>query len=463
MNRLRRLSARLPAPLAALGIALPLASLSAVAPAQNAAPEKPGTAQNSGAAQDAIEQELLKTRAEELEKARAERLRASEAEKKLLLEIEAIGADRRKLNALLIAAAAKTREAEERLAQIETRLAPLEEHESALRDSLHERRGEIAEILAAMQRAGLRPPPALLVSPEDAMKSVRSAIALGAMVPQMRERAEKLAKELSMLAQLRRGIDQERAKLAAELEKFATDRQRVARLVEERQKAQTDAETSLANERGIAADMARNVDNLTDLVARLEQGVASVQRAARAALQTTEDHAKENQKGARRPDFDAFKDPGRLTPAIAFANARGLLPMPVNGVKIRNFGAPDRAGGHERGISIATRAGAQITSPSDGWVVYAGAFRSYGQVLILNAGDGYHIVLAGMDRISVNIGQFVLTGEPVASMGSGATQVAATGSIGTRQPVLYIEFRKDGTPVDPGPWWAKGESEKVRG
>lgn len=459
MNRLRHLSARLPAPpLAALGIALPLIGLAASAPAQNAAPEKPGSAQNSGVAQDTIEQELLKTRAEELEKARAERQRASEAEKKLLLEIEAIGADRRKLNALLIAAAAKTREAEEHLAQIETRLAPLEEHESALRDSLHERRGEIAEILAAMQRAGLRPPPALLVSPEDAMKSVRSAIALGAMVPQMRERAERLAKELSMLAELHRGIDQERAKLAAELEKFTTDRQRMARLIEERQKAQTDAETSLANERGIAADMARNVDNLTELVARLEQGVASVQRAARAALQANEDH-----KGARRPDLDAFKDPGRLTPAIAFANARGLLPMPVNGVKIRNFGAPDRAGGHERGISIATRAGAQITSPSDGWVVYAGAFRSYGQVLILNAGDGYHIVLAGMDRISVNIGQFVLTGEPVAAMGSGATQVAATGSIGTRQPVLYIEFRKDGTPVDPGPWWAKGESEKVRG
>jgi septal ring factor EnvC (AmiA/AmiB activator) len=96
-------------------------------------------------------------------------------------------------------------------------------------------------------------------------------------------------------------------------------------------------------------------------------------------------------------------------------------------------------------------------------VVYAGPFRSYGQLLILNAGDGYHVVLAGMERISVDIGQFVLTGEPVAVMGSGLTQVAAAASVGTSQPVLYVEFRKDGTPVDPGPWWAKNESEKVRG
>jgi septal ring factor EnvC (AmiA/AmiB activator) len=140
-----------------------------------------------------------------------------------------------------------------------------------------------------------------------------------------------------------------------------------------------------------------------------------------------------------------------------------MLPLPVNGVKIRNFGATDRFGSSERGISIATRAGAQVTSPSDGWVVYSGPFRSYGQLLILNAGGGYHIVLAGMERISVDIGQFVLTGEPVAVMGSGTAQVAAAVPVGTSQPVLYVEFRKDGTPVDPGPWWAKSESEKVRG
>jgi len=125
-------------------------------------------------------------------------------------------------------------------------------------------------------------------------------------------------------------------------------------------------------------------------------------------------------------------------------------------------------GGSEKGTSIATRPGAQVIAPSDGWVVYAAPYRSYGQLLILNVGGGYHVLLAGMERITVAPGQFVLTGEPVAVMGSG-TQVASVSTvgspsvIGSPQPVLYIELRKDGTPVESGPWWAATENEKVRG
>ena len=131
-------------------------------------------------------------------------------------------------------------------------------------------------------------------------------------------------------------------------------------------------------------------------------------------------------------------------------------------MRVREFGSPDNVGGTEKGLSIATRAGAQVTAPCDGWVVYAGPFRSYGQLLILNAGGGYHVLIAGMERISVDLGQFVLTGEPVASMGSGPPAATAV-TPGSNQPVLYVEFRKDGSPVDPSPWWAASEGEKVRG
>jgi murein hydrolase activator len=92
----------------------------------------------------------------------------------------------------------------------------------------------------------------------------------------------------------------------------------------------------------------------------------------------------------------------------------------------------------------------------------AGSFGNYGQLLILNAGGGYHVLLAGMERISVDLGQFVVTGEPVAVMGGGAQSAVAKAG-GANQPVLYVEFRKDGIPVDPGPWWAANEGQKVRG
>jgi septal ring factor EnvC (AmiA/AmiB activator) len=111
-------------------------------------------------------------------------------------------------------------------------------------------------------------------------------------------------------------------------------------------------------------------------------------------------------------------------------------------------------------MSVATRPGAQVTAPCDGWVVYAAPYRSYGQLLILNAGGGYHVVLAGVETYSVEVGQFVLTGEPIAVMGNGP-QVASAIVAGSTQPVLYIEFRKDGTPIDPAPWWAMTGNEKV--
>lgn len=405
--------------------------------------------------------DILKARGQELVAIRAEQQRAAETEARLRSEIEALGTDRRKLNTDLIGTAARIREVETRLSATEARVAPLQAQEQDLRRSLSDRRGTISEILAALQRMGRRPPPALLVSPEDAAKSLRSAIMLGAFVPELRDRAERLSADLSALQKLRTDIASESSKLSDDLKALSDDQQRMTLLVAERQKQQAETEKALEQSRAQAGTLARQVESLTDLVARLEQGLDNAARAARKVPEP--DH-----KGATRPSLAALTDPGRMSPAITFSSARAMLPMPVNGVKVRDFGAADGLGGTERGISVATRPGAQVTSPCDGWVVYAGPFRSYGQLLILNAGGGYHVVLAGMDRISVDIGQFILTGEPVAVMGSGTTQVATASSIetrqvGTSQPVLYVEFRKDGTPVDSGPWWVKKESEKVRG
>jgi septal ring factor EnvC (AmiA/AmiB activator) len=291
----------------------------------------------------------------------------------------------------------------------------------------------------------------LIASPEDALQSVRTAMLLGAVLPEMRHEVEALANDLSGLLKVRKEIAAERDRLKGEVASLGNERTRMTALVDARQKQQAEREKALDAERARASELARQVDNLKDLIAKLEQGLDPATRAAREAARSD-----------ARPAMAALHDPGRLAPAVAFASLRGRVPIPVNGVKLTEFGAPDGTGGAEKGVSIATRAGAQVTAPADGWVVYAGPFRSYGQLLILNAGNGYHLLLAGMDRISVDLGQFVLTGEPVAVMGNGS-HIAAILATGSSQPVLYIEFRKDGIPVDPGPWWAAGEGEKVRG
>jgi septal ring factor EnvC (AmiA/AmiB activator) len=401
--------------------------------------------------------DTIKQREQELEATRAQQRSAAELQQKLKAEIAAIGQDRSKLNAQLIDIAAQVRTVETRIDDAEARLRPLDVREKQIRSSLDSRRADVVEVLAALQRAGRRTPPALLVRPEDALQSLRTAILLGAVVPELRARAESLAKDLAELVALRKAIGSERDRLSADRDKLRDDQTRLAALVDERQHKQSGAEKDLEAEGARALVLSKQVDSLQGLIGKMEQDLKSAAKAAAAASQQGTPGMADG-----KPNLGGLKNPARLSPAVAFASAKGLLALPVNGVKIREFGGSDGAGGAEKGISLATRAGAQVTTPCDGWVVYAGPFRSYGQLLILNAGGGYHVLIAGMGRISVNIGQFVLTGEPVATMGT-TSQVASILAANASQPVLYIEFRKDGTPIDPGPWWAANEGEKVRG
>jgi septal ring factor EnvC (AmiA/AmiB activator) len=401
--------------------------------------------------------DAINQREQELEATRAQQKNAAELQERLKADIAAIGQDRSNLNQQLIDIAAQVRGIETRIGDAEARLRPLDSREQQIRGSLDSRRAEIVEVLAALQRAGRHTPPALLVRPEDALQSLRTAILLGSVVPELRARAEKLAGDLGELITLRKNIATERDRLAIDRDKLKNDQIRLAALVEERQRQQNSVEKDMEAEGARAIALSRQVDSLQGLIAKMEQDLKSAAKAAEtASLQGAPATV------SAQPTLGALKNPARSSPAIAFASAKGLFAMPVNGIRIRQFGGSDGLGGVQKGISLATRAGAQVTTPCDGWVVYAGPFRSYGQLLILNAGGGYHVLIAGMERISVNIGQFVLTGEPVATMGT-TSQVASILATSASQPVLYVEFRKDGTPIDPGPWWAANEGEKVRG
>jgi septal ring factor EnvC (AmiA/AmiB activator) len=424
-----------------------------------AASLSPAVAQSAAPAQQAtaISPDAIKQREEELEATREQQRKAAELQQKLKADIAAIGQDRSKLNQQLIEIATQVRNVETRIGESEVELRPLDSREQAVRASLDSRRTEIVEVLAALQRAGRRTPPALLVRPEDALQSLRTAMLLGSVVPELRGRAEKLAGDLGELVNLRQRIATKRDDLARNRDKLRDDSVRLAALVEERQRKQSAIEKDVEAEGARAINLSKQVEGLQGLITKMEQDLKS---AAKAAATATLQGAPAAPGG--KPNLGALKDPARLSPAIAFASARGVFAFPVNGRKIREFGGSDGSGGVEKGISLTTKAGAQVTTPCDGWVVYAGPFRSYGQLLILNAGGGYHVLIAGMERISVNIGQFVLTGEPVATMGT-TSQVASILATTASQPVLYVEFRKDGTPIDSGPWWAANEGEKVRG
>ena len=410
----------------------------------------------------ATEKKREEKRAREAElKAIEERLAGNaDARVKLEAEIAGIRADRTKLNQALLDTTARTQAAEGRIAGLEQRLSLLQTSETAIRRSLESRRGLIGEVLAALQRIGRRPPPAVLVRPEDILEAVRASMLLGAVVPDLRQEITILGTDLAELVRLREAIAEERKSIAGEMEGLAGERRRLASLIEARRAREASAAQDIEAQRAAGGELAAQAKTLRDLVERIEKDISTANRAAEAARRALE---AETQEQRQRMAQLAFRDPARLAPKEAFQELRGMLPLPVAGSQLRGFGAADEVGAATRGISLSTRANAVVSSPSDGWVVYAGPFRSFGQLLILNAGNGYYILLAGMQRIDVSLNQFVLAGEPVAVMGETAEAAATNVGAGTGEPILYIEFRKDGVSIDPTPWWTKSQGEKVRG
>jgi septal ring factor EnvC (AmiA/AmiB activator) len=365
-----------------------------------------------------------------------------EKETKLKAEIDKIKGDRKQLAQDLVETAARMRALETKLSANEKRLEPLDLREAQIKKSLHDRRALLSDVLGALQRIGVHPPPTFLIKPEDALESVRSAILLGAIIPELRGQAEKLVADLGELSRVRRDIAVERDTLAQNRAALNDEQRRVSVLIEERQRQQSENEKALESVRTRAQALANEVINVQDLVNRMEREIAS-------------NEARESRTNS--PDL------GQIALALPFSQSKGKLPLPIAGTKLHAFGAPNDAGGTEKGLSLVTRPNAEVVAPCPGRIVFAGNFRNYGQLLIINAGGGYHILLAGMERITVDLGQFVLTGEPVAVMGS-ASRVAAVSAFGSSDPVLYVEFRKDGNSIDPSPWWATTtEDEKVRG
>ncbi|MEH3145521.1 MAG: peptidoglycan DD-metalloendopeptidase family protein [Methylobacterium frigidaeris] len=430
-------------------------------PPAGAEAAKAEAAKAEAAKPDPIEQARAEKerRAESLRALEAAMSESAEIRARLEREVADLRGDRARLNQALLDAARKAQEAEGRISALEGRLQTMTAGEAGIRRSLQARRAVIAEVLAALQRMGRRPPPAVLVQPEDVLAAIRTSMLLGAVVPELQGEAQTLAGDLAELVRLRGLIAADQEALRGDIRGWADEQQRLSALVSARQSRIGEAESGITAERDRASGLASQARTLKDLVDRLDGELSSARRAAEEARRAAEAESRETREKFAAA---ALRDPARLAPKMPFLQARGLVPRPASGEIVRTFGSPDGNGGVTRGISLATRPRAVVSSPADGWVAYAGAFRSYGRLLIINAGDGYYLLLAGMDQINVEVGQFVLAGEPVAAMGD-AGPAPPVGTGGRNDPVLYVEFRKDGGSIDPEPWWAKGSSEKVRG
>jgi septal ring factor EnvC (AmiA/AmiB activator) len=379
----------------------------------------------------------------------------------LKAEIEDMQGDRPRQNAALIAAGERVKLAEADVAAMEARLGDLIVAEFEVRGRLEGASGTISGVLAALERISRNPPPALIVDPSDALGSARSAILISAIVPQLQQKADELIADLGRLNAIKASALEEEARLKANFEILEEEQLRIATLIAARKATEDRASSDLAAEEAAAAELAAKASTLKQLIDDLTRQATAVAVAAEATAAAN--------AGGSAPVLDretirlALANTDRTEPAVPFAQARGYLAQPSSGVRVVEYGASDGFGGISEGVSVVTRAEATVVAPSDGWVLYAGDYLNYGQIVILNVGQEYTILLAGLAAVSVNVGQFVLMGEPVGTMGSRTIgQTVSTGA-GVSRPTLYIEMRKSNVPVDPTGWWASAETPTQSG
>lgn len=337
--------------------------------------------------------------------------------------------------------------AEKRMADITAELARLSAEEDRLKASLKTQQANLSDVLAALQSLELAKPPALLVSPDDANKAARAAMLLGDAAPQLQKRADALKADLDRLAELKKARDKERAAFQKTNEEIQSRRAVLAELLQKKQAERDVAASLAAAAQKETAALAARATSLRDVIDRLER-LARVITPRIKPPPPRPDQPVVASSETPSPDrrAEAFR------PARPFIEARGSLKPPVVGRVINVYGAPRPEGGRYEGLRFAVADQSIVTSPYQGNVVFARAWGAVGNLIVLDVGGGYHILLLGVSAFLVHEGQQVAAGEPLGLMESPEPGQEAS---------LNFEIRKNGEPVNPALWLAGNNGKET--
>jgi murein hydrolase activator len=354
------------------------------------------------------------------------------------------------------------------LTLLETQLSDLGDKKKKLTADLRREESHRAALLMALVQLARHAPEAATLSSADPADIERGALVMGEAVPRLDRAAHRLGKDLAALTALRQAIT--RAKLHHEAEQQSLNHQQLslANLITRKAVLEQRAQEGAAVNDKRLTELAAEATNLRDLIQRLDRhagrrlpkdAVTDVAAMVPPPRKPTPPGIKppEPKPPEAKPPAEMAAAPAAMPPDLSkpsrlrpFDDAFGHYLLPVSGKLVGRFGKA-HSGLENRGITYETRTGAQVVAPFDGRVLFAGPFLGYGEVLIIEHSDGYHSVLAGLDRLDVTVGQWLVAGEPVGTMPKGKGR-----------PRLYLELRHDGQPINPLPWLATS-NEKVSG
>ncbi len=362
------------------------------------------------------------TRLEEAERARLETITSDR--NKVRGEID-------KLRAKLVKMSAKLRGFESTSAELTQKLEDLNAQELALKQKIGGERENLQRLLAALQRIESNPPPALAVSPQDAADAARAGIFMSKLSVQLNERAERLGVQLIALEKLRAEIQTEQAALDKNEVKLNKQLSSIEKTVGQKKALEANLSRDHKKAQARADALAKEASSLQDLIARLERGVGNVIPRLK-PKPGSEETKNTPQTRSSRPS-DPVKLPDGTLP---FASATKAMKPPVTGTLSKGYSSS------HPGLSIRTNKRAQITAPYPGRVEFSGAFKNYDNVVILNVGDGYFVLLTGLGELYAQNGENVTSGEPLGLMPQDSSS-----------PKLYLEVRRNGKTINPSPWF----------
>ncbi|MEO1721610.1 MAG: peptidoglycan DD-metalloendopeptidase family protein [Pseudomonadota bacterium] len=339
--------------------------------------------------------------------------------------LEKGGSGRARLAALGEAVAAQ----EKALAAYRAAARQLSSRAEALAEGIAAERGRIGELIAILQSLSSAPKSALFAYPGGPVRAARASMLLASVTPALEERRALLAAELRRLGEVRVAEAVARAGATAALSELQGLRSETAIALEERRRTLPPQRLMAAQ----ARNAARDAENLAGLAETLERVLSG-----------------------------APADPG-------FVGRRGRLPLPVaTGRVTGEFGDNDPWGNPGAGLTLSATPFAQVSSPVDATLRFAGPLPGYGTVAILEPETGWLMTIAGLGRIDRKVGETVKAGERLGDLGRDLPEnpeillAPQEGGDLIAPAQLYLELRQEGVPVDPAPWFATTDSATGR-
>lgn len=351
----------------------------------------------------------------ELEKSQSEKKKA-ELEK----QAKKIDSELKSTQGALVGIATEVQENEEKLTKLDTRIVANRKEQNEIEARLKKDRNSIGNLVMALERLDRTPPEAILARPGAPLETAQSAMLLQGILPGVYERADRLKKDLNRLDALLKELQRDQTDLKQTAATLSTKQKEVALLVDKRKSLYAQTRSDILAQEAALKEISARAANLQELVARIEQREKEAERTRVAAL---DEPVKQERKARPTPIPKA-----------------GSSQLPVNGLIRVGYKQVDDIGAESQGLTIEGRSGALVVAPMGGVVRYAGHFKNYGEIIIVEHEKDYHSLIAGLARIDTVVGQSVAAGEPVGILSKAS---------GGDNPTLYYELRLKGQPVNP--------------